>query len=201
MSAPALSPLRTCDNVRVLTAGGLWAFATEPATLAVVAGVLAVLWPLGRRIADRQRCSRTIALLFVVAVGAIVALTMTPNEPATGLPQPPHFVQQFSDPSLIWAMATALPDDSEQWANIALYLPVGVLGRFVWRSATRAIGFGMALTVFVETCQYAIVGRAGSITDIRNNTAGAAVGALLAAAAFRSLRRVNRASRADHQLR
>jgi len=184
-------PPSACHNVGVLTAAGLWAFATEPAALAVIVLVSAVAWPLGRRIADRRRCSRAVAILFIVAVGAIVALTMTPNEPPTGvqLPRPPHFVQQLGDPSLVWATATALPNDSEQWANIALYLPVGFLGWFVWRSVTRASGFGLALTMFVETCQYGIVGRAGSITDIRNNTAGAVVGAVLAAAALRALRR------------
>jgi VanZ family protein len=50
----------------------------------------------------------------------------------------------------------------------------------------------MALTVFVETCQYGIVGRDGSITDIRNNAAGAILGALLAATAVRFRRRRTR---------
>lgn len=187
----------------VLTAAGLWAFATEPAALAVMAVVAAVAWPLGRRLADRRGCPLPIAISFVVAVGVIVALTMTPNEPPTGvlLPRPPHFVQQLGDPSLVWATATALPNDCEQWANIALYLPVGLLGWFVWRSVTRASGFGLALTMFVETCQYGIVGRAGSITDIRNNAAGAVLGAVFAAAAFRALRRVSRAPRPGRQLR
>jgi glycopeptide antibiotics resistance protein len=173
----------------VLTATGLWRFATGPATVAVCVAVLAVAWPLGRRIAERCRCPRTVAVLFVVAAGLILALTLTPSEPGAGLPQPPHFVHQLGHPRLVWATITAAPGDAEQWANIALYLPLGFLGRFVWRSAARASGFGLALTAFVETCQYGIVGRAGSITDIRNNTAGAVLGALAAATTARLLRR------------
>jgi glycopeptide antibiotics resistance protein len=41
----------------------------------------------------------------------------------------------------------------------------------------------MLLTLAIETCQYGIIGRAGSITDIRNNTMGAILGAVFAAAA------------------
>jgi hypothetical protein len=171
----------------VLTAEGLWAFITEPTALAVVVAALVVAWPLGRRLADHSHCTRASAILFVVAVGMVVALTMTPNESptSTGVPMPPHFLLQLGDGHLIWEKLTAAPDDSEQWANIALYLPIGFLGRLVWRSAARAAGFGLALTVFIETCQYGIVGRAGSITDIRNNTAGAILGALFAATAAR----------------
>ena len=52
----------------------------------------------------------------------------------------------------------------------------------------RATLFGAALTVFVETCQYGIVGRAGSITDIRNNTLGALLGAIAVLLVVRSIR-------------
>jgi glycopeptide antibiotics resistance protein len=170
----------------------LWAFITEPTALAVMVAALAVAWPIGGRLAAHSHCTRANAILFVVTIGMVVALTMTPNEPTTGtgVPMPPHFLQQLGDGPLIWAKLTAAPDDSEQLANVALYIPVGFLGRLVWRNAVRAAGFGMALTVFIETCQYGIVGRAGSITDIRNNTAGAILGALFAATATRVRRRL-----------
>lgn len=167
----------------MLTADELWNFITEPAALAVIAATLATAWPLGRRLSNRYQCSRAAAVLFVVAVGLILALTLTPNAPATGipLPQPPHFVYQLGHPRLVWAMLITPPNDAEELANIAVYLPAGFLGRYVWSSVGRATGVGLALTVFVETCQYGVIGRAGSITDIRNNALGAFLGALLAA--------------------
>jgi glycopeptide antibiotics resistance protein len=139
-----------------------------------------------------------VAALFVVAVGVVVALTLTPSEPAPGVPVvvPPHFLEQIGDPRLVWSLLTAAPADAEQVANIALYVPVGLLGRLVWRRVGPATLAGLALTVAIETCQYSIIGRAGSITDIRNNTAGALLGALAAAALARR-RSLSRAAQAD----
>jgi glycopeptide antibiotics resistance protein len=165
----------------VLTAEGLWNFLTGPAALAVIVATLAVAWPLGRRLADRYQCPRAAAVLFIVTVGLILALTLTPSEPTAGIPRPLHFVYLLDSPRLVWAQLIAPPDDSEELANIAIYLPAGFLGRHVWGSVARATGAGLALTVFVETCQYGVIGRAGSITDIRNNALGAFIGAVLAA--------------------
>jgi hypothetical protein len=174
----------------VLTADGLWNFVTEPAALVVIAATLVIAWPLGRQMASRYRCYRAAAVLFIVAVGMIVALTLTPYEQAgIPLPRPPHFLQQLGDGQLIWAQVVAPPDDSEEVANIAIYLPAGFLGRFVWGSTGRATGFGLVLSVFVEICQYGVIGRAGSITDIRNNVLGALFGALVAKATVYGWRR------------
>lgn len=164
----------------MLTADGLWRFVTEPAVIVVIAATFAVAWPLGRRMAIRYRCPPVVAILFIVAVGMIVALTLTPNDHAIPLPRPPHFLQQLGDGRLIWSKIVTPPDDAEEVANIAIYLPAGILGLFVWGSVGRATSFGLVLAVFVETCQYGVIGRAGSITDIRNNVLGAFFGALLA---------------------
>jgi glycopeptide antibiotics resistance protein len=173
----------------VLTSVGLWTFLIKPVTLVVLAVVLALAWPVSASVARRAGCPRTAALLFVLAVGGVLALTLTPNEPPPDVfvAQPPHFLTQIGNGHLDWASLIAAPDDDEQWANILLYLPIGLFGRRVWGSAARSALFGTALTVFVETCQYGIVGRSGSLTDIRNNTAGAIVGALVAA----TIRRLN----------
>jgi glycopeptide antibiotics resistance protein len=177
----------------VLTADALWGFVTEPAPLTVLAVTLVAVWPVARRIARRTGCRRSVAVLFVLWVGVVVALTLTPAEPAPGVPvtTPPHFLGQVDHPRLVWSLLTAPPWDAEQLANIALYLPVGLLAGLAWRRTVPATLIGMALTVAIETCQYSIIGRAGSITDIRNNTAGALLGALAAAAArwVRSRRR------------
>jgi glycopeptide antibiotics resistance protein len=168
----------------VLTSSGLWIFLLKPSTLAALASVLVAAWPVGRWFAARCRCSRAVAVTFILAVGVVLALTLTPNKPATGvyvLLVPQYLSLLKHDPAALWAQLVTLPTDDEQLANIALYVPVGLLGTFAWRSAPRAALFGLMLTVAVETCQYGIIGRAGSITDIRNNTTGALVGALLAA--------------------
>ncbi len=168
-----------------MTAEGLWTFVSGPAALAVLLATAVLAWPAGVRIARRRGCSRLAAVLFVVAVGVIVGLTLTPSRPASGVVEalPPHYLTQIDDLRLVWATLTAAPSDAEQLANIALYLPVGLLGGFVWRGPARATLFGVALTVAIETCQYGIIGRAGSLTDIRNNALGALLGALVAFAA------------------
>jgi glycopeptide antibiotics resistance protein len=178
----------------VLTTLGLWTFVAEPVVLAVLAATLVLAWPIGRRLADRLHCSRAVAVAFVVTVGVVLALTLTPSRSVDGSAPvlPPHYLSLLRhDPAVLWAQFTSWPGDVEQRANIALYIPVGVLAGFAWRSVVRASAFGMMLTIVIETCQYGIIGRSGSITDIRNNTAGAILGALFAAAATR-LRSGNR---------
>jgi len=171
-----------------LFAEGLWTFVvTRPAPLAVLAAVLAIAWPLGHRLAARHDCRPAVAVLFVIEVGVILALTMTPNPPPPpDVPIYPHYLTQLGNPHLVWSQLTGAPGSIEQLANIALYVPLGVLGWYMWRSAARSAGFGVALTVFIETCQYGIAGRGGSLTDIRNNAAGAVLGAVLAAAIARA---------------
>jgi glycopeptide antibiotics resistance protein len=157
-------------------------------------------WPLGRLIANRFGRSRAAAVLFIAAVGVVMALTLTPNYPTPGqlTDMPPHFLQYLGNPHMVWAALTSPPADSEQIANIALYVPVGLFGRFVWRSAIGAAAFGIALTIVIETCQYGIPGRDGSLTDIRNNAVGAILGALLGAVAARVAERRSTRQSADN---
>ena len=168
----------------MMSAQALWTFVSGPAALAVLLATALLAWPAGVRIARRQGCPRLAAALFVVAVGVIVALTLTPSRTMSGVIEvpPPHYLTQIDDLLFVWSTLTAAPSDAEQLANIALYVPVGLLGGFVWRGVARATLFGLALTVAIETCQYGIIGRAGSLTDIRNNALGALIGALLAGA-------------------
>jgi glycopeptide antibiotics resistance protein len=92
---------------------------------------------------------------------------------------------------VVWSALTAAPSDAEEIANVALYVPVGVLGWLLWRSVGWATLFGAMLTVVIETCQIGVIGRAGSLTDIRNNTAGAFLGAVFAAAVVRVMTRIS----------
>lgn len=162
--------------------------ALPSAAVALVATAV-LAWPLGRRLARRRGCSRAVATLFVLSAGLILALTLTPNGPGRYDLIPPHYLTQLRHPGLVWATLRAAPNDSEEYANIALYLPLGFFGRYLWRSAAGGALCGVALTVAVETCQYGIVGRAGSLTDIRNNSLGAALGAAAAGAAIWAARR------------
>jgi glycopeptide antibiotics resistance protein len=165
----------------------LWHFIIGRPALAVLVVTAVAAWPLGRLIGNRFGRSRVAVVLFIASVGVVMALTLTPNYPAPGEPTdlPPHFLQYIDNLHMVWAALTSPPTDSEQIANIALYVPVGLFGRFVCGGATRAAVFGIALTVAIETCQYGIVGRDGSLTDIRNNAAGAVLGALVGAVAAR----------------
>ena len=170
------------------TVRDLWHTGIALATLALVV-TFVVAWPVGRLIADRFGRPRLATALFVAAVGVVMALTLTPNYPDPGdLPPPVHFLYYIGDLHHVWADLTSAPMDPEQIANIALYVPVGLFGRFVWRSAIAAAAFGTVLTVVIETCQLWIVGRDGSLTDIRNNAAGAILGALVGAVAARVIR-------------
>ncbi|MFI5931850.1 VanZ family protein [Actinoplanes sp. NPDC051494] len=165
---------------------GLFTFIRHPVPLTVLALTVALAWPLSRPLARRPGRARPVAALLVVAIGTVVALTLTPNFgflPTEVLP--PHFLTQLDDPASVWATLTQPPADAEQIANIALYVPVGLLAGLLWKNAVRATLLGFALTAFIETCQYDIPGRAGSLTDIRNNTIGALAGAVLAAVVTR----------------
>jgi glycopeptide antibiotics resistance protein len=179
------------------TAEGLWEFMIGPPALAVLAVTALVAWPVGRRLADRFRSRRAVAVLFVIAVGIVAALTLTPNFPEAGVPEPlpPHYLTQIDEPRVVWSALTAAPSDAEEIANVALYVPVGVLGWLLWRSVGWATLFGAMLTVVIETCQIGVIGRAGSLTDIRNNTAGAFLGAVFAAAVVWVMTRISTARR------
>ena len=177
-----------------MSADGLWTFVTGPAAVAALVAAVLVAWPAGVRLARRCCCPVAAAVAYVLAAGVVLALTLTPSRPPAGVVEalPPHYLTQLGDPVVTWTTLTAAPADAEQWANVALYLPVGLLGHLVWHGATRAAVAGTALTVAVETCQYGIIGRAGSLTDIRNNAAGALIGAVVAAAVVAALSRARR---------
>jgi hypothetical protein len=62
-------------------------------------------------------------------------------------------------------------------ANVAVFLPLGlILAAAGWR-ALPAIGLGVAVSLCVEAAQYIVdVGRAADINDAITNTAGTALG-------------------------
>lgn len=161
-----------------MTAESLVAFLSHPLPWAVFAGTLPVAVPLGSRLSARHGAPRPVGILLLAAVGVIAALTLTPNYAGSPATTPPHYLTTLTDPARTWYALSARPVGEEQYANIALYVPVGVLGALLRRNAWRPALLGLLLTVAVETLQAGIPGRDGSLTDIRNNALGAWLGAL-----------------------
>jgi VanZ family protein len=85
--------------------------------------------------------------------------------------------------------------NAEQWGNVLLFLPLGLLGALVSRSVPRAAGFGVVLSVLVEVWQSA-AGRGGEVSDVLHTAAGAVLGAVSAAVVLR-IRRPRRRAAAD----
>ncbi len=75
-------------------------------------------------------------------------------------------------------------------ANVALFVPAGVLGAlWLGRRWWLAIPIGIAISAGIETTQHvAIAGRVADVRDLVSNTVGTALGAL-AIAAMRRIRR------------
>ena len=162
-----------------MTSVGLLDFVSSPVVLLILGVAAALAWP----ISGRMHGPRLAGVMFVVSIGIIVALTLTPGPQGPGtLPPVPHFLERLNQPRALAGEFVSLPRDDEQVANIFLYLPIGFFGRFVWRKLVPTVLFGFALTAGIETMQIFVAGRAGSVTDIRNNTIGAIAGGLAAAA-------------------
>ncbi|BCJ54240.1 hypothetical protein Asp14428_57150 [Actinoplanes sp. NBRC 14428] len=161
---------------------GLLTFIRHPVPQLIFAAFVVLSWPLSG-LAGRDTHRRLAAAALVVSAGAIIALTATPSfaDPATFAANPPHFLTLLDRPGLLARQLVAPPSDLEQVANIALYVPLGISGAMLWRRWLPATAFGFLLVLAIETVQYVIPGRAGSITDIRNNTLGALLGAVLTA--------------------
>jgi glycopeptide antibiotics resistance protein len=69
--------------------------------------------------------------------------------------------------------------------NVAMFVPIGFLLVTALRdSVRRAVVGGLLLSATIECCQYRI-GRAADVDDVLLNTAGALLGALVAAIAVR----------------
>ena len=65
--------------------------------------------------------------------------------------------------------------------NILFYVPLGVAAWWRWRAVDRAVGLGLAVSLAMEALQLVVPGRHSALSDLLANTAGAGLGALLAA--------------------
>ncbi len=166
------------------------------ATQVVILCVTLVLaWPVGRRIARRYGRPQVLTVLFVGALGVVLALTVPVPFRALRPRRAVGFLEQFTDVPLLAVEAISFGSNAEQWGNVLLFLPLGFLGALVSRSALRAAGLGIALSVLVEVWQSA-AGRGGEVGDVLHTAAGAVLGAVSAAVVLR-IRRPRRRAAAD----
>jgi hypothetical protein len=119
-----------------------------------------------------QRRRRAIGIALAIA-GASIALLLTlwPE------PDQSRRIQLTS----LWCLVCGDVGMQDVLQNVALLLPLGAgLGLAGWRWP-RAVLFGLALALTVETLQYTVVpGRDASLSDVFTNTLGAGLGAFLA---------------------
>lgn len=141
---------------------------------------LLAAWPAGRWIARRYGRPQVLAVLSVGAVGVVLALTVPVPSAHLRPRRAVGFLEQFTDVPLLAVEIISFGSNAEQWANVLLFLPVGLLGALVSRSALRAGGFGIVLSVLVEVWQSA-AGRGGEVGDVLHTAAGAVLGAVSAA--------------------
>jgi hypothetical protein len=83
--------------------------------------------------------------------------------------------------------------DTEMLANVALFVPFGVLALVILRRALLALAAAVALSSAIELTQHWwLPSRHGSIRDVALNVAGTAVGCLLCVLAWGCHRLVHR---------
>lgn len=134
---------------------------------------------------------RVVRLLWLPYLAAVGWLTLRPS---LGLTQVPQW-----SAAMIHAAARIglrLTHSSlEAWANLVMFVPFGVFGwltlpamfgrlrlpRGRWSRVSLVTMAGLLLTLAIETAQKFIPGRYSTLQDVLLNTAGALVGATVAA--------------------
>jgi len=111
-----------------------------------------------------------IALAVYLAFVGFVTLDPSPPDPAGS--------------TLLIALLTVLPvscDALEFMANIAMFVPIGVLVAVLTRHWWIAVVVGIALTCGIEFVQQFLPARYPEVRDILSNTLGTVIGAGLVA--------------------
>ena len=170
------------DGLRTQFGGGIVAMVVV--LLATAIGMV-VVWrraPAGDREAARRHAG------WVTLAGS-VALVVS----ATALPRAwPPVWDGWGDLALVpgdgglagWR-DLATPLDSlpavQLWANVGLYVPVGMALRVMTGSAARTLLAGAALSILLEAWQFVALSRVASTDDVLLNVAGLAIGLAVAA--------------------
>lgn len=132
-------------------------------------------------IAPRVRlrsAARVLLLPYLIALGLIVWLPGQDAEAVTGI------VATLARVLDGWGLAFEVGYPVLEFtANIALFVPFGVLVALAWPTlpAWVVIAAGGATSILIETVQLALPTRFSTVSDVVANTLGAAVGCLAVA--------------------
>jgi len=159
------------------------AFRFSPLSL----GLLVVLGCVGvLLLAVALRRRRVAAVLLVLVVGILLLMTLVGTGSGRSINLVPGRTigEELHNGSIALGSVNLL-------GNVAMFLPVGWLTSALSRGRVwPGLAAGLALSLTIETGQYVLdVGRAADVDDVILNTAGAALGALLAGGLLRSRRR------------
>ena len=159
----------------MLTPGIVLAVVSRPALILLLVISAGLSWPVGRRVSPgRPR----LGALFVFTLGAVLAATTTTVSWRPSADLFAAYLAGFGDPAYL---VGNFAGSREKVANLGLFLPLGLLAGLLWRRPATVLGLLAALTFTIEWWQ-AFIGRGGDAVDVVHNTAGAALGLLLAAA-------------------
>jgi hypothetical protein len=132
----------------VLNAEIIWTVTTRPALLLVLGLTALLAWPLGRR-------RGAAGVVFVLVLGAILAATATTPHVFVSAAAVRPYLAEFGDPSYL---VGGFGGTAEKWANIGLYLPLGLFAALLWRHPVRVIA-GCALLSFLIEAWQGFIGR------------------------------------------
>lgn len=136
-----------------------------------------------QRGADRDSIvDRLVTVWLMAALAGVAILTLQPGPDGFDAARP-AILSPFSPLNRRDALA-----------NLVLYLPVGFLAVFRWRSKSRPIvwatGFAFSVSLAVELAQWVLpIDRAGTTHDVLFNTAGGFIGAVAGAVVVRLARK------------
>ena len=162
----------------MLDAAIIWNVATEPPTLAILLVTAVLAWPLGRR-------GGVPGVLFVLALGAVLAATTTQDMPYFSIGGVLGYLHEFHDPRHLFQ---GFGGTWERLANIGLFVPLGLLGALLWRRPVVVLAGCCALTFAIEGWQ-GFIGRTADAVDVAHNAAGALIGVVVGTVWTRSAAR------------
>ena len=164
----------------MLDAGVIWNVVNDRAVLIVLGATVVLAWPLGRWLGRGG-----LGVVFVVMLGATLAVTTTTELPYYSVGGIEFYVSQFARPAHLLA---GFASTDERLANIGLFVPLGAVATLLWRRPIVVVCALAVLSFGIEGWQ-GFIGRVGEAVDVVHNSAGAFIGAGVGCIALISRRR------------